>query len=232
MSKCGKTRGIRTGDVTTGRLCLVIPPWRDMLRRAFLILFSLAAIGSAGIWGASHIPGAVRWSWYGERVAVLCYPQGEFTGLSARYLWGDHTLRVFVVKGDLQVVWSSIVDRSVPVRALNLSFAGFLIERRLEGPLLAFDRLGPEKMRDEEARRAFSSQVRRAFRIPVWAVCLGFSAYPSTILGLHIRRWRRRRRGLCINCGYDLTGNVSGVCPECGSSASGGTCSPAGASDG
>ena len=26
----------------------------------------------------------------------------------------------------------------------------------------------------------------------------------------------RRREGLCVRCGYDLTGNVSGTCPECG----------------
>jgi hypothetical protein len=25
-----------------------------------------------------------------------------------------------------------------------------------------------------------------------------------------------RDHGLCLGCGYDLTGNVSGVCPECG----------------
>jgi hypothetical protein len=33
-----------------------------------------------------------------------------------------------------------------------------------------------------------------------------------------IRRQRQERRakGLCERCGYDLTGNVSGVCPECG----------------
>lgn len=31
-----------------------------------------------------------------------------------------------------------------------------------------------------------------------------------------IRRYRRRRRGRCEHCGYDLTGNVSGRCPECG----------------
>jgi hypothetical protein len=31
-----------------------------------------------------------------------------------------------------------------------------------------------------------------------------------------VRRDRRRRRGLCVKCAYDLTGNVSGVCPECG----------------
>ena len=30
----------------------------------------------------------------------------------------------------------------------------------------------------------------------------------------------RRANGLCLGCGYDLTGNVSGVCPECGKEAS------------
>ncbi len=35
----------------------------------------------------------------------------------------------------------------------------------------------------------------------------------------HRRNAERRRRirlGLCLACGYNLTGNVSGVCPECG----------------
>ncbi|MCC6358656.1 MAG: hypothetical protein IT450_07930 [Phycisphaerales bacterium] len=27
---------------------------------------------------------------------------------------------------------------------------------------------------------------------------------------------RRPRPGCCSACGYDLTGNVSGTCPECG----------------
>ena len=27
---------------------------------------------------------------------------------------------------------------------------------------------------------------------------------------------RRKREGRCLRCGYDLTGNASGVCPECG----------------
>ena len=31
-----------------------------------------------------------------------------------------------------------------------------------------------------------------------------------------LRRHRRRRKGLCLKCGYNLTGNESGVCPECG----------------
>jgi hypothetical protein len=37
-------------------------------------------------------------------------------------------------------------------------------------------------------------------------------------LGL-LRDWRRARSSgaTCVHCGYDLTGNMSGVCPECGS---------------
>ena len=33
------------------------------------------------------------------------------------------------------------------------------------------------------------------------------------------KRQERRAKGLCERCGYDLTGNVSGVCPECGTTA-------------
>ena len=31
-----------------------------------------------------------------------------------------------------------------------------------------------------------------------------------------IRNWNRRRKGLCLACGYDLTGSTSTVCSECG----------------
>jgi hypothetical protein len=31
-----------------------------------------------------------------------------------------------------------------------------------------------------------------------------------------LRTLERRRKGLCLHCGYDLTANTSGVCPECG----------------
>ena len=30
------------------------------------------------------------------------------------------------------------------------------------------------------------------------------------------RRERRQETGHCVNCDYDLTGNSSGRCPECG----------------
>ena len=56
-----------------------------------------------------------------------------------------------------------------------------------------------------------------AVRIPVWQLVVAFLALPILLVGWPAaRRWRRRRRGQCEACGYNLTGNVSGVCPECG----------------
>ncbi len=56
--------------------------------------------------------------------------------------------------------------------------------------------------------------------MPFWSVQV-LSAFLVLILAAaEARRWvlrgRRRREGRCAGCGYDLTGNVSGVCSECG----------------
>jgi hypothetical protein len=49
---------------------------------------------------------------------------------------------------------------------------------------------------------------------PCWAVATLFAICPLVAFV----RWARRRRmkagGLCTECGYNLTGNVSGVCPR------------------
>ena len=53
----------------------------------------------------------------------------------------------------------------------------------------------------------------------IWPFAV-FTAVPGAfVLRLLHRRIVRRgrwRRGLCLACGYDLRGNVSGHCPECG----------------
>ena len=48
--------------------------------------------------------------------------------------------------------------------------------------------------------------------VPLWIPFLMF-ALPTAFL---CHRDRRFPRGLCQACGYNLTGNMSGVCPECG----------------
>lgn len=53
--------------------------------------------------------------------------------------------------------------------------------------------------------------------IPLPLLVLAFGIYPFfAFLRGPYRRHRRRRKGLCPKCGYNLSGNVSGVCPECG----------------
>ena len=48
--------------------------------------------------------------------------------------------------------------------------------------------------------------------VPLWLPFVVFLV-PTLVLWRHDRR---ARPGHCPNCGYNLTGNVSGRCPECG----------------
>jgi hypothetical protein len=55
--------------------------------------------------------------------------------------------------------------------------------------------------------------------LPIWSVLILVAAPVMRAGALAIRKRRRRSRGLCGICAYDLTGNQSGVCPECGTAA-------------
>jgi len=56
---------------------------------------------------------------------------------------------------------------------------------------------------------ALSESANRAFRRV--GIRVGFMGVADEVVR------RRLLTNLCIECGYDLTGNVSGICPECGS---------------
>lgn len=50
----------------------------------------------------------------------------------------------------------------------------------------------------------------------LWGVAAALGIWPlAAFVRGPVKRWRWRRRGCCPSCGYNLTGNVSGVCPEC-----------------
>lgn len=78
---------------------------------------------------------------------------------------------------------------------------------------------------------AFWTVKRLGLRAPSWELAsppvvtynsaeiplLWFAIPPAVWTFLQvIRRRRTRKPGHCITCGYDLTGNTSGVCSECG----------------
>ncbi len=81
-------------------------------------------------------------------------------------------------------------------------------------------------------RQPFAAQVRDTWRIfmfwepwaggrarhlefPLWPLAAGAGLVAAVAWWLDPPR-RRPRPGCCKACGYDLTGNVSGRCPECG----------------
>jgi len=59
--------------------------------------------------------------------------------------------------------------------------------------------------------------LRGSVPIGSFLFALALSMYAAGVTLRHTDiKGRRSARGLCIHCGYNLTGNVSGVCPECG----------------
>jgi predicted RNA-binding Zn-ribbon protein involved in translation (DUF1610 family) len=57
--------------------------------------------------------------------------------------------------------------------------------------------------------------------LPLWFPFILFVTYPTiALIRGPLRRWQWRRKGLCTQCGYNLTGSVTGVCPECGTTQS------------
>ena len=53
--------------------------------------------------------------------------------------------------------------------------------------------------------------------LPFWLIVLLLGGYPLIVLVRGaLRRWHRGEPGGCPRCGYDLTGNVTGTCSECG----------------
>ena len=61
-------------------------------------------------------------------------------------------------------------------------------------------------------RRIESGEFRYSAWIPMWPIVAGMSI-PMLVTWV----WPQKRiPGTCRTCGYDLTGNVSGQCSECG----------------
>jgi hypothetical protein len=54
------------------------------------------------------------------------------------------------------------------------------------------------------------------FRLPVWPLATLLMIPPIRDSIRERRRLRRKKRNECLECGYNLTGNISGLCPECG----------------
>jgi len=72
------------------------------------------------------------------------------------------------------------------------------------------------RLRDGSTVKAYGCNASQV-SIPLLALPIALGVYP--VIAFYrgpMRRHRRRQGGLCIKCGYNLQGNVSQNCPECG----------------
>lgn len=86
----------------------------------------------------------------------------------------------------------------------------------------AFDLFRLEVEAQQESRLGIKTKrhgrtSRWMIVVPLWSAWIAISTYPLLAISRPlVRRSRRRRRGLCIFCGYDLRGNPALPCSECG----------------
>jgi hypothetical protein len=188
-----------------------------MIRKTLLVLsvFALALSGAALIlsvtawprgWHSSEpICGYRVMHAYSDRVSLrwILLPESERTRRPS----------VFVYRGSMSLAWKSPIAPAETPSALSLELPGFKFGRRCMTEETPPPYGHPEELEGPPAPKTF---VRVSVRFPLWPLPLLFAIYPTIVLIRGpLRRRRRRKRGLCIRCGYDLTGNVSGVCPEC-----------------
>jgi hypothetical protein len=127
-------------------------------------------------------------------------------------------IAVSETSGRLLLVWTNaeITDEGL---AWNLAAdypSGFHCVKNEIAPLSDLQPDGLWLFRRERVNAQHGSFDSRAIMAPNWAVLAATAVLPVAHVLFHFRRRARRHGRLCHSCGYNLTGNISGVCPECG----------------
>jgi len=165
------------------------------------------------------------WAVTGRRTYFLRYastPDANFAQTS-QFLLSDY--------GKIAYEWVRREGRSCPAdwSVGHVGFAAFgpYWRRDESPPIQAFGGYGVGS-RFGYRDVVFNSGAQNAFPwrwhesavwVPHWFLVVIFAVLPARWLLRRSRQWRRERRasrGQCVLCGYDLTGNESGRCPECG----------------
>ncbi len=179
-----------------------------MIRKAILLLLTMAAAGAAAAWGLSYYRVCL------ERNVYDIPPGPHVPAFSAR----QH--RVSLMNGYLYVHYSKFPTRNL----------GRPAERHLkiqDPPGMHWETAGElDGWAFTVARAAHgwgldisgnSNPPAVVVSTPLWLPTLLFAIYPAiAVLCRRIRGRLSSDPSLCSQCGYNLTGNQSGTCPECG----------------
>ena len=171
-------------------------------RKAAVILLTLASTCTVLAYFVSFMP-APEWGWQGKYLSYFQFPAGYWPHRRVSWTWRGTKMILGIQSGHFWVERYSATSSTVPTREASLG--GFIVRESTRDPW------------DGPWRNGIPLQLCHQLRVPLWLPFTLFVAFPArAFFRGPFRRWRCRRRGLCAKCSYDLTGNVSGICPECG----------------
>jgi len=190
-------------------------------RHVCIVLFSLAAAVIAATWALSYrgaTPGGsttiAKLDDFHRRFPSHPTPKGW--GMECRV--GDRAyVSMVAFRGALACAHSREVGPTTAGPAQRRHGRGFSFESCVQRPRSRRGLESASAAADEAGRRQAATYAVRRVSLPFWALFAVCLAYPATsVIRNGLRRRRRRRLGLCVGCGYDLTGATEGRCPECG----------------
>jgi hypothetical protein len=170
---------------------------KNMMLRFSLLFISLITVGTLALWSVSF--------------------RKTFGGSWDR---GGKTWQYSISRGECVIGYACVDDGSEPLVDHDLNVFGFQYSQAIitADPDLHLDAslLGPGLSATPKIRHYF-----RFLSMPLWAVCVLFALWPT--FAFVRRAWcfrhpqgKRTSNANCEECGYNLTANVSGICPECG----------------
>lgn len=128
--------------------------------------------------------------------------------------------RVTFVNGGIHCWLTIVINQEQPFVIPGFALGPIIVGVHSFAPILASDENKSILLLNNEVRQPARVPIlyRIHFKVRLWLVTFGLF-----ILALHywwkilILRQLRQFRKQCATCGYNLKGNCSGVCPECGS---------------
>ncbi len=163
-----------------------------MIRKSLAILCFVAALAALGLGVLSYWRGVPRGSLWISAVQTGPRLQAAMIGGTLHVVYSAP----LKAPAATQAATRSARVRTVPVTPPDIDkrLAGFYARRRSTGTTVATGAGAP---------------FWALFPVLIVPPAIGFLRGP-------LRRRRRRKRGLCLQCGYNLTGLSELRCPECG----------------
>jgi hypothetical protein len=160
-----------------------------VIRKTIIVVLMLATVATAVMWVVS----------YTARSKVKEHYVLYWRGFCVEHRFRGGNVGCEFIEGRITILLTTFIRPTDHVRDRCYAFHGFCFA-------IFADTFEPEGRR-----------LIRSFYMPFWFPLFLFAAYPviAFIRGPLTRRYRRKH-GLCPHCGYNLTGNTTGICPECG----------------